>query len=91
MLLIHCPYCDKTLPELEFAYAGEAHIARPADPSALSDEEWRDATETLLGDAALRKRMGDAGRRKVEEQYALAPWGARLADMLNTTIKEFHR
>lgn len=42
MLLIHCPYCDETLPELEFAYAGEAHIARPADPSALSDGEWRD-------------------------------------------------
>lgn len=42
MLLIHCPYCDDTLPELEFAYAGEAHIARPSDPSALSDEEWRD-------------------------------------------------
>ena len=37
MLLIHCPYCEDTLPELEFAYAGEAHIARPADPSALSD------------------------------------------------------
>ncbi|MEC9105016.1 MAG: sarcosine oxidase subunit delta [Pseudomonadota bacterium] len=42
MLLIHCPYCDATLPESEFAYAGEAHINRPADPSALSDEEWRD-------------------------------------------------
>lgn len=42
MLLIHCPYCKATLPEPEFAYAGEAHIARPADPSALSDEEWRD-------------------------------------------------
>ena len=42
MLLIHCPYCDDTLPELEFTYAGEAHIARPADPSTLSDEEWRD-------------------------------------------------
>jgi len=40
MLLIHCPYCDETLPELEFAYAGEAHIARPEDPSKLSDEEW---------------------------------------------------
>ncbi|RJL05993.1 sarcosine oxidase subunit delta [Paracoccus siganidrum] len=40
MLLIHCPYCDETLPEAEFTYAGEAHIARPADPSALSDEEW---------------------------------------------------
>ena len=42
MLLNHCPYCDETLPELEFAYAGEAHIARPLDPSAMSDEEWRD-------------------------------------------------
>ena len=42
MLLIQCPYCDDALPELEFAYAGEAHIARPVDPSALSDEEWRD-------------------------------------------------
>lgn len=40
MILIHCPYCEQTLPELEFAYAGEAHIARPADPSVLSDEEW---------------------------------------------------
>mgnify|MGYP000959092239 CR=1 FL=1 len=38
MILIHCPYCEQTLPELEFAYAGEAHIARPVDPSALSDE-----------------------------------------------------
>ncbi len=40
MILIHCPYCDETRPELEFTYAGEAHIARPADPSSLSDEEW---------------------------------------------------
>lgn len=42
MLMIRCPYCNETLPELEFAYAGEAHIARPADPSALSDAAWRD-------------------------------------------------
>ena len=42
MLLIHCPYCLKAFPELEFAYAGEAHIIRPDDPSLLTDEEWRD-------------------------------------------------
>ena len=42
MLLIRCPYCERDLPELEFAYAGEAHIARPQDPSQLTDEEWRD-------------------------------------------------
>lgn len=39
MLLIDCPYCGKR-PEIEFAYGGEAHIARPADPAALSDEQW---------------------------------------------------
>ena len=42
MLLITCPYCEATRPEVEFAYAGEAHLARPADPSAVSDDEWRD-------------------------------------------------
>ena len=41
MLLIRCPYCEAERPELEFAYAGEAHIARPRDPSALNDEEWK--------------------------------------------------
>ena len=42
MLLIHCPYCRAERPETDFAYAGEAHIARPADPSSLSEEAWRD-------------------------------------------------
>ena len=41
MLLIHCPYCGEQRAEIEFAYAGEAHIARPSDPSVLSDEDWR--------------------------------------------------
>ena len=40
MLLIHCPYCEEQRAEIEFAYAGEAHIARPPDPSAMSDEDW---------------------------------------------------
>lgn len=40
MILIKCPYCNEKRPEVEFAYAGEAHIARPANPDALSDEEW---------------------------------------------------
>jgi sarcosine oxidase subunit delta len=40
MLLIRCPYCEMDRPELEFRYGGEAHIARPLDPSKTSDEEW---------------------------------------------------
>lgn len=41
MLLIDCPFCGPR-PELEFRYGGEAHIARPADPSALDDDAWSD-------------------------------------------------
>ena len=40
MLLIHCPYCQMERPETEFRYGGEAHIARPADPSLVNDAEW---------------------------------------------------
>jgi len=41
MLLIPCPWCGER-DEEEFAYGGEAHIARPLEPDSLSDEEWAD-------------------------------------------------
>ena len=41
MLLISCPWCG-IRPENEFHYGGEAHIARPADPGAVTDETWAD-------------------------------------------------
>ena len=41
MLLIDCPYCGQR-DQTEFGYAGEAGIVRPAQPDALSDEEWVD-------------------------------------------------
>jgi sarcosine oxidase subunit delta len=39
MLLIVCPYCGKR-PEIEFAYGGQAHLARPKQPSQLDDQAW---------------------------------------------------
>lgn len=42
MLLIHCPCCEEARPEIEFRYAGEAHIARAERPSATSDARWAD-------------------------------------------------
>ena len=36
----------------------------------------------LLNDPNLRQQMGAAGRRKVEEHYALGVWAPRVADML---------
>ena len=41
MMRIECPWCGGR-DETEFHYGGEAHIARPADPDALSDEAWAD-------------------------------------------------
>lgn len=39
MLLITCPWCGPR-DETEYHYGGQAHVAHPAEPSALSDEEW---------------------------------------------------
>ncbi len=39
MLLIPCPFCGPR-SENEFHYGGEAHIARPPDPSAVDDDTW---------------------------------------------------
>lgn len=41
MLLIPCPWCGPR-DEVEFACGGEAHIVRPPEPEALSDEDWAD-------------------------------------------------
>ena len=39
MLLIPNPWTEPR-PDYEYSYGGEAHIERPKDPDALSDEEW---------------------------------------------------
>jgi sarcosine oxidase subunit delta len=39
MMLIPCPWCGPR-NETEFHYGGQAGVAYPADPAALSDEEW---------------------------------------------------
>ena len=41
MFLINCPWCGER-DETEFSCAGEAHIVRPLEPAALSDEAWAD-------------------------------------------------
>ena len=41
MLIIDCPWCGPR-EQTEFSYGGEAHIARPVSPDALTDEQWAD-------------------------------------------------
>ncbi len=42
MLHIYCPYCQASLEEEDFSYAGEALIERPKKPEDISDEAWGD-------------------------------------------------
>ena len=39
MLLVPCPWCGPR-DEIEFRYGGQAGIAYPTDPDALTDAEW---------------------------------------------------
>lgn len=42
MFHIYCPYCVEYREEEEFHPRGQAHIARPAEPSKTSDDAWGD-------------------------------------------------
>ena len=50
--------------------------------------EWEDALKMLLVDPGLRYRMGQAGRRKVEEQYCLQTTGPKMAGLLQSVASE---
>ena len=39
MMLIECPWCGPR-NETEYHYGGQAHVAYPEDPWALTDAEW---------------------------------------------------
>lgn len=53
---------------------------------AASEQEWKIALSTLLGDAGLRQRMGRAGRAKVEADYSLAVHAPRLIEVLKSIV-----
>lgn len=49
-------------------------------------EQWEQALQTLLADANLRQRMGQAGRQKVEREYCIQVTGPKMAAMLLNAI-----
>jgi glycosyltransferase involved in cell wall biosynthesis len=55
---------------------------------ARTVDEWRAALVTLRSDPQLRLRMGEAGRRMVEQHYSLQKTGPRLAEFLWRVARE---
>jgi hypothetical protein len=54
---------------------------------AETPEQWEQALQTLLADAGLRQRMGQAGRLKVEQHYCIQANVSWLAKLLNDSAK----
>lgn len=50
--------------------------------TADNADAWLDALECLLSDATLRQRLGQAGRRRVEETYSLLQTIPKLQELL---------
>ena len=49
---------------------------------ASSEAQWTEAIGALVADADLRRRLGQAGRQRVEEKYCLQAQAPRLVEML---------
>ena len=55
---------------------------------ASNPEQWAEAIRTLAMDAVLRRRMGDEGRRRVEQTYCVQAQTGRLVEMLNSVVRQ---
>ena len=53
---------------------------------ATTATEWEEALSLLASDAELRHRMGQAGRRLVEQQYCLQVTGPRVASLFRNLV-----
>jgi glycosyltransferase involved in cell wall biosynthesis len=53
---------------------------------ASTPDEWRQKLSALMGDADLRRRMGAAGRRTIQERYSLQVNGPRVAAVIGAAL-----
>jgi glycosyltransferase involved in cell wall biosynthesis len=72
-------YMAAGLPVVTNPVGVHTEMVRPGETGflATTEGEWVVAVRTLAGDANLRRRMGAAGRRVVEERYSVEA-GAKL-------------
>jgi glycosyltransferase involved in cell wall biosynthesis len=55
---------------------------------ATTPDEWCTHLLSLCRDAGLRRRMGEAARRTVEERYSLHVWGPRLVSQYQAIVNQ---
>ena len=52
----------------------------------FADEEWLDWLKALIDDAALRQRLGAAGRQTIEERYSMRQCASLFANVIRETV-----
>lgn len=55
---------------------------------AETDEDWQKYIKILINDSQLRKRMGEEGRKKVEDQYSLKVWAPRVSQLIHSVLSK---
>lgn len=82
-------YMGCALPVVASPVGVNSEIVRDGENGflAASPDEWRETLARLVADADLRRRMGNAGRALVEEQYSLSAQAPRLIEVFRSAAQ----
>lgn len=81
-------YMGCTLPVVASPVGVNRDIVREGENGFLATNtgDWICALKALIDDGALRRRMGEAGRRQVEQVYCLQVQASRLANIFQDAV-----
>lgn len=84
--LIQCMACG--VPVVASPIGANAEIVRDGIEGfwASSQAEWVTVLTRLISDSSLRKKMGEAGRQRVEKNYSLALAAPKLQQLLSSVV-----
>jgi glycosyltransferase involved in cell wall biosynthesis len=79
-------YMAAGLPVIANPVGVQAEMVRHGETGYLAStsDDWSAAVGRLMHDPSLRRRMGDAGRRRVESEFSIAAGAARWIKILDS-------